>query len=76
MAEAWGAPLTWSEAVVETIVSRCRELESGGRMIDAIVTNTLLPEISTEVLTRLMEGRAVSRIAVDVAGGEFVYAFD
>ena len=76
VAEAWGAPLTWSEAVVETIVSRCRELESGGRMIDAIVTNTLLPAISSEVLTRLMEGRAVSRIAVDVTGGEFVYAFD
>jgi len=76
VAEAWGAPLSWSEAVVDTIVSRCRELESGGRMIDAIVANTLLPAISTEVLTRLMEGRAVSRIAVDVTGGEFVYAFD
>ena len=76
VAQAWGAPLTWSDAVVETVVDRCRELESGGRMIDAIVTNTLLPAISTEVLSRLMEGRAIARVGVDVAGGEFVYAFD
>jgi type VI secretion system protein VasG len=39
-----GVPFSYSDAVVDTIVSRCQELESGGRMIDAIVTNTMLPE--------------------------------
>ncbi|WP_118136836.1 type VI secretion system ATPase TssH [Oceanicella sp. SM1341] len=75
MLEAWDAPLTWSDAVVDTIVSRCRELESGGRMIDAIVTNTLLPEISAEILGRMMQGERVRGVAVDVADGAFTYAF-
>ncbi|TZG32230.1 type VI secretion system ATPase TssH [Agrobacterium sp. B1(2019)] len=71
----YDVPFTYSDAVVDTIVSRCQELESGGRMIDAIVTNTMLPAISTEVLTRMLDGGKVERIAVDIAGGDFTYAF-
>jgi type VI secretion system protein VasG len=62
--------------VVKLIVSRCTELESGGRMIDAILTNTLLPRISLEVLTRMMEGRPVTKVAVTAPASEFEYAFD
>ncbi len=69
-------PLTYSDAVVDTIVGRCQELESGGRMIDAIVTNTMLPDISAEFLTRMMEGRPVKGVAIDAKDGEFSYAFD
>ena len=47
--ESHGVPFTYSDAVIETIVERCQELESGGRMIDAIVTNTMLPEVSNGV---------------------------
>ncbi|MCD2184684.1 type VI secretion system ATPase TssH [Rhizobium sp. GN54] len=72
----YDVPFTYSDAVVDTIVSRCQELESGGRMIDAIVTNTMLPAISTEVLTRMLEGGKVARIAIDIAEGDFTYAFD
>ena len=72
----YDVPFTYSDAVVDTIVSRCQELESGGRMIDAIVTNTLLPTISTEVLTRMLDGGKVERIAIDIAEGDFTYAFD
>jgi type VI secretion system protein VasG len=50
---AHGVPFEYSDAVVDTIVSRCAELESGGRMIDAIVTNTMLPDISNEFLRRM-----------------------
>jgi len=69
-------PFTYDDAVVKLIVSRCTELESGGRMIDAVLTNTLLPRMSHELLTRLMEGRETKRIAVTVEGGDFAYAFD
>ncbi len=69
-------PLSYSDAVVQTIVDRCQELESGGRMIDAIVTNTMLPDISAEFLTRMMEGRPVTGVAIDAADGQFSYAFD
>ncbi|MGS4946430.1 type VI secretion system ATPase TssH [Meridianimarinicoccus sp. RP-17] len=73
---AHGVPFSYSDAVVDTIVSRCQELESGGRMIDAIVTNTMLPDISAEFLKRMMEGETVERVAIDVTDGEFTYAFD
>jgi type VI secretion system protein VasG len=42
-------PFTYDDAVVKLIASRCTELESGGRMIDAILTNTMLPRISEEL---------------------------
>jgi type VI secretion system protein VasG len=71
-----GVPFTYTDAVVETIVGRCQELESGGRMIDAIVTNTMLPDISNEFLRRMFEGQQMDRVAIDVAGGDFVYSFD
>lgn len=45
-------------------------------MIDAIVTNTMLPDISNEFLRRMMGGGAVNRVAIDVSDGEFTYTFD
>jgi type VI secretion system protein VasG len=69
-------PFTYTDDVVKLVVSRCTELESGGRMIDAILTNTVLPAVSAEFLTRLMEGKPTSRVHVKVEGGEFGYEFD
>jgi type VI secretion system protein VasG len=45
-------------------------------MIDAILTNTVLPAISSEFLRRTMEGRQANRVGIDVADGDFAYAFD
>jgi type VI secretion system protein VasG len=44
-------------------------------MIDAILTNTMLPDISREFLRRMMEGKTVAGVRVDVAEGSFAYAF-
>jgi type VI secretion system protein VasG len=71
-----GVPFEYTDAVVDLIVSRGQELESGGRMIDAIVTNTMLPEISGEFLRRMLEGKEVTKVAIDVKDGAFAYAFD
>jgi type VI secretion system protein VasG len=71
-----GVAFTCDDAVVQLVVGRCNEVESGGRVIDAILTNTVLPHISRELLTRLSEGRAVRRVALGVQAGEFAYAFD
>jgi type VI secretion system protein VasG len=68
-------PFTYEEEVVKLIVSRCTELESGGRMIDAILTNTVLPRISQEMLMHLVDGKAVGRVHVSVEGGDFAYSF-
>ena len=74
--EHYGVPFTYSDAVINLVIGRCKELESGGRMIDAILTNTMLPEVSRELLNRRLEGGEVARIAVDVADDAFVYQFD
>jgi len=68
-------PFTYDEEVVALIAERCTELESGGRMIDSILTNTVLPRISREFLTGMMEGRPVERVHVTVKDGAFDYAF-
>jgi type VI secretion system protein VasG len=69
-------PFSYDETVIKLITSRCTELESGGRMIDAILTNTVLPAISEEFLKRMMEGKPLSRVNVSVAGGDFEYSFE
>ncbi|MFM0118363.1 type VI secretion system ATPase TssH [Paraburkholderia sp. RL18-101-BIB-B] len=69
-------PFTYDEAVIAQIALRCTRLESGGRMIDAILTNSVLPRISTEFLTRVMDGRSLARVHVGVEQEEFTYAFD
>jgi len=69
-------PFEYGEDVVRLVVSRCTESESGGRMIDAILTNTMLPDISREFLTRMMEGQPISRVGVGASEGAFVYGFD
>ena len=74
--ENYEVPFTYSDEVIELVISRCKELESGGRMIDAILTNTLLPEVSRELLTRRLEGDEVKQIKVDVADEAFKYTFD
>jgi type VI secretion system protein VasG len=68
-------PFAYSDEVVKLVVSRCTESESGGRMIDAILTNTMLPDMSREFLTRMMEGRAAERVEVGVEDGNFAYRF-
>ncbi|MCC5863649.1 MAG: type VI secretion system ATPase TssH [Wenzhouxiangella sp.] len=74
--EHYDVPFTYSDEVIKLVIGRCKELESGGRMIDAILTNTMLPEISRELLNRRLEGGEVARIAVDVADDAFIYQFD
>jgi type VI secretion system protein VasG len=73
IAEHQKLPFTYDDEVVKLIVSRCTEIDSGGRMIDAILTNTLLPHISKELLTRMVSGKPVERIQVSVENGEFKY---
>ena len=71
-----GIPFTYDDAVVELVASRCNEIESGGRVIDAILTNTVLPKISHEYLMRLSGGQSIRRVALAVDQGDFTYAFD
>lgn len=66
----------YSDAVVDLVVARCTESESGGRMVDAILTNTMLPEISREFLSRTMTGHPATHVWVDVEESAFTYRFE
>ena len=76
IAERHGVPFSYDAEAVKLIASRCTELESGGRMIDAILTNTVLPALSGEFLTRMLEGRPIARVHLGVEGAEFRYSFE
>jgi type VI secretion system protein VasG len=66
--------LTHDEALIEEVAKRCTEVESGARNVDNILTNTLLPEISRQILGRLAERQKLGPIHVTIGGGgEFVY---
>ena len=68
-------PFRYDDEVVKLVVSRCTEVESGGRMIDAILTNTILPRISGEYLTRMVEGRPLGAVTLRVQDGDFSFEF-
>jgi type VI secretion system protein VasG len=71
-----GIDFVYGQDVVDLIVSRCNEVASGGRLIDAILTNTMLPEVSIALLEKQMSGDEVTRIDVGVGEGGFTYAFN
>ncbi|MCV0396003.1 MAG: type VI secretion system ATPase TssH [Rhizobiaceae bacterium] len=73
IADNHDAEFTYTDGVVDHIVAQCNNPDSGGRIIDNIITNTLLPELSRHFLNRALEKEEVSRAAVDVKDGEFAY---
>jgi type VI secretion system protein VasG len=75
MAENHKIRLDYGAPVVDLIVSRCNEMASGGRMIDAILTNTMLPEMSIALLERQMRGEEVTAIQVGTGPEGFRYQF-
>ena len=72
--ENHSAAFEYDESVMNEIFARCKEVESGARNVDHILTGTLLPEMSGEFLTRMAAGQLVTRARVSVGEkGAFVY---
>jgi type VI secretion system protein VasG len=73
--ETYGTPLQFDDSVPDAIVSRCKEVESGARNIDNILSRSLLPELSAMLLSRLAEGQKIGKVQVgmDLATGNFRY---
>ncbi|MGN4108330.1 type VI secretion system ATPase TssH [Burkholderia gladioli] len=71
------AVFEWDESLVEAVLARCTEVDSGARNVDHILNGTLLPEIAGHVLERLADGTALKRIAVRASeAGEFEYTVE
>jgi len=68
-----GSAFRYDDAVVEHIVAQCNDPDSGGRMIDNIITNSMLPALSRSILNLQLEKRPLTEAVVSVEGGEFRY---
>jgi type VI secretion system protein VasG len=67
--------LQYGRDVIDEVAKRCTEVESGARNVDNILTNTLLPDMSRQLLTSLAEGRKLGSVTVSIgADGTFQYA--
>ncbi len=64
-----GAAFSWDDAVAGTIAARCHEVESGARNIDHIITQSLLPELASQVLERIAAGRGFDRVRLEHGAG-------
>jgi type VI secretion system protein VasG len=72
--ESYGAKFAWDKELVDVIAARCTETSSGARNVEKILSRTLLPELSAEVLSRLAEGTAINGMTVGVdTAGSFQY---
>src|SRR5262249_30499354 len=72
--ESYGASFAWDQELVDTIAERCTETSSGARNVEKILSRTLLPELSAEVLARLADGATISGVTVGVdTTGSFQY---
>lgn len=69
-----GAQFSYDDSVIDTVAKRCTDVDSGARNVYNILTGTLLPEMSGEVLSRMASGEGIKNVHVSVGEGEkFVY---
>lgn len=74
IADNHGAQFSYDESVIETVAKRCTDVDSGARNVYNILTGTLLPEMSGEVLSRMASGEGLKRVHVSIGEGEsFTY---
>ena len=66
--------LEYSDSVIDTILQRCTEVDSGARNVDSILNGSLLPELAQHLLTQMAEGKQLARIKVtSLKSGQFKY---
>jgi type VI secretion system protein VasG len=75
MKENHGAAMTVSPEVTAYIVEQCRDPDSGGRMVDNIISNTILPALSREVLDRMVKQTPMTKVELVMKDGQIGYDF-
>jgi type VI secretion system protein VasG len=73
MQENRNVAFVYGDELIEAIARRCTEVDSGARNVDHILTNTLLPEMSKEILSRMAKGEQIQEVKVSLAGDGFVF---
>jgi type VI secretion system protein VasG len=73
IAENHRAKFITEQSAIDHIVSLCHDPDSGGRVIDNVITNTILPALSREILKRSLKREEIHEAKVSSANGAFVY---
>jgi type VI secretion system protein VasG len=73
MRENRNVSFVYGEDLIDSVARRCTEVESGARNVDHILSNTLLPDLSKELLSRMARGEQIKEVSVSVSGEGFVY---
>jgi len=76
IAASHDAAFEYDDSAVELVIKRCNTADAGGRMIDAILTNSVLPAISRRHLEGLVAGQGLRRVTLKAVDGEFAYDFE
>ena len=76
LAESHKIDLVYDDVLVNEVANRCTEVESGARNVDNILSNTMLPDLSRQILTRIAEGALGERVTISVKDGDLTYAWE
>jgi type VI secretion system protein VasG len=68
--------LLYDDVLLNEVASRCTEVESGARNVDNILSNTMLPDLSRQILSRIAGGVAANQVSISVKDGALTYAWD
>jgi type VI secretion system protein VasG len=68
--------LEYDDVLLNEVAGRCTEVESGARNVDNILSNTMLPDLSRQILSRIAEGAPAGKVSVSVKDGALTYAWD
>ena len=74
--DSYGAEMVYGDEIINLILDRCEERESGGRVIDAILTNTVLPKLSSTFLGAKLEEKNIDKVFLSVEDKNIVYSFE
>ncbi len=76
LAEMHKITLEYDDVLLNEVASRCTEVESGARNVDNILSNTMLPDLSRQILSRLAEGSTADKVSISVKDGMMTYTWD
>ena len=68
--------LEYDDILLNEVAGRCTEVESGARNVDNILSNTMLPDLSRQILSRIAEGAAADKVSISVKDGALTYSWD
>ena len=74
--QQYATQVTYSENLLELLLSRCTEVDSGARNIDHILNASVLPALATEILTAMSEEKLPKLIHIEIKNDEIFYSVD